>query len=136
MKDANSQVPDEVPGTGASSSPERLPSFSVPDEFRTRWDDEADRVDAELEAEFEQSRRERQERAKLPPPPPVPLLTLHGDAHPERVAEELVRFYGVALARQIREGLVVKLRFFKNRPSATWDLVQDDLLASRPAAIE
>jgi hypothetical protein len=133
--------PTQGEGTEPASTPGLLSRFRVADEDRTRWDEEADRADAALDALIEENRREREERAKLPPPPPsppppVPILYLAGDAHPETIAEELVSFYGIARARQIRQGLVDKLRFFKNRKSATWDLVQDDMIATRPADFE
>jgi len=116
-------------------------SSSVPsaaDPFRTRWDDDRDRLDAEMQAMIEADRRERAERAQLPPRPPLPAatLTLTEHAYPEHIAEQLIVFYGVARARQIREGLVQKLRVFRNRKSATWDLVRDDLLAPRPVQTE
>lgn len=132
-------APDpEAPDHAAVSSGEPFHARAAADPFRTRRDDDLDRLDAEMQAMIEADRQERAERAKLPPPLPLPpaKLTLTEIASPEQIAEQLLVFYGVATARQIREGLVQKLRVFRHRRSATWDLVRDDLLAPRPVQVE
>jgi hypothetical protein len=103
---------------------------------RLAWYD-FDRRYEEFKAEQARDALEAAARKDQPKPVvPIPTISLAENLAPDTVAETLVRFYGVARARQIREGLVNKLRVFKNRKSASWDLVQDDFIDTQPLQIE